>query len=167
MTVPMIAARGKNGVRARIHHRFTEESRRSSARFSLGRAGVLHYHRCMPAERPRDCIVIEELEVNARIGVPEAERAAPQRLTLSLTLWPTTQFGGLEDELAKTVNYSAVARAVQEFVGARADKLIETLADGIASHLLEEFPLQRVRIELRKFVLPDAKFVAAICERRA
>ncbi len=121
----------------------------------------------MSYERSQDCILIEELEVNARIGVPDAERSVAQRLTLTLTLWPTTQFSGLEDELAKTVNYSAVARAVQEFVGGRADKLIETLADAIALHLLRTFDLRRVRIELHKFVLPDAKFVAAVCERHA
>ena len=33
-------------------------------------------------------IRIQHLEVQAHIGVPEDERASPQRLTLNLTLWP-------------------------------------------------------------------------------
>lgn len=117
------------------------------------------------APTARDLILIDELEISAHIGVPDAERSQPQRLTASITISSAHGFAGLEDELAKTVDYSAVAREVKQFVAARNDKLIETLADAIASHLLETFSLERVRIELRKFVLPDAKFVAAICER--
>ena len=119
----------------------------------------------MSEEANADCICIKELEVTARIGVPDAERAKSQRLTVSLILWPTNQFDDLADDLTRTANYSAVARVVQKFVDGRADKLIETLADAIASHLLKEFPLRRVQVELRKFVLPNAKFVAAVCDR--
>lgn len=114
-----------------------------------------------------DTIRIDELELTAYVGVPDEERSKPQRLTISLTLWPIAGFSALRDDLAKTVNYSAVAEEVQRFVSERRDKLIETLADAMAMHLLRAFALQRVRIELRKFVLPNAKFVAAICERQA
>ena len=113
-----------------------------------------------------DRIHIEELELSARIGVPDDERAEPQRLTVSITMWAATGFDEMQNDLKKTIDYAAVARETQQFVTTRADKLIETLADGIALHLLAAFGLQRVKIELRKFVLPDAKFVAAICERR-
>lgn len=115
----------------------------------------------------RDSIYIHELALNACVGVPDEERAKPQRLTVSITLWPSQGFDELADDLNKTVNYAEVAREVHRLVAERADKLIETLADAIASHLLRKFHLQRVRIELHKFVLPDAKFVAAICERAA
>ncbi len=114
-----------------------------------------------------DSIHIQELALDACVGVPDEERANPQRLTVSITLWPSRGFSEVADDLSKTVNYSAVAREVHHFVDGRADKLIETLADAIALHLLRTFNLQRVRIELHKFVLPDAKFVAAICERPA
>ncbi|MDQ6912139.1 MAG: dihydroneopterin aldolase [Verrucomicrobiota bacterium] len=114
-----------------------------------------------------DCIHIHELALDACVGVPDEERANSQRLTVSITLWPSHGFSELADDLNKTVNYSAVVREVHHFVGSRADKLIETLADAIALHLLRTFDLPRVRIELHKFVLPDAKFVAAICERQA
>src|SRR5450432_2312944 len=104
-----------------------------------------------------DSIHIQELELSVRIGVPDDERAKPQRLTVSITIWPSNAFDELKDDLTKTVNYSAVACEVQQFVSSRTDKLIETLADAIASHILQKFSVQRVRIELRKFVLPDAK----------
>ena len=41
-------------------------------------------------------IRIQQLEVQAHIGVPEDERASPQRLTLNLTLWPMCQIGHCE-----------------------------------------------------------------------
>jgi phosphoglycolate phosphatase/dihydroneopterin aldolase len=46
-------------------------------------------------------------------------------------------------------------------------KLIETLADEVALHLLARFGLREVEIELRKFILPDTKFVSVRIVRTA
>ncbi len=108
-----------------------------------------------------DLIHIRELEISACVGVPDAERAKPQRLTVSITLWPMAGFHELDDQLEKTVNYADVCREVKEFVAGRNDKLIETLGDAIARHLLRAFPLRRVRLELRKFILPEVE----LCRR--
>jgi dihydroneopterin aldolase len=107
-----------------------------------------------------DAIHIQELEIAARVGVPDEERAKRQRLTISITIWPKVSFSELRDQLAETVNYSAVCRQVKAFVSGRADRLIETLAEEIAAELLRRFPIAQLRLELRKFVLPDAKYVA-------
>lgn len=119
----------------------------------------------MAEEENGDVILIHELEVDARVGVPEEERSQAQRLLLSIKLWPQTPFDEMRDEIDRTVNYATVSREVQEFASQRIYKLIETLADEIAAHLLRLFPLQRVEIELRKFVLPDAKYVAVFLAR--
>ncbi len=107
-----------------------------------------------------DAIHIEALELTARIGVPDDERKTPQRLTVSLTLWPSAGFVQLEDEIGRTVNYAEVCRVVKEVVSARTDKLIETMAEAIATRLLQNFPVCRIQLELRKFILPDVRFVA-------
>jgi FolB domain-containing protein len=107
-----------------------------------------------------DAIHIQDLELEGRVGVPDEERAKPQRLTLSITIWPSGGFRQLDDELGKTVNYAEVCREVKHFVSGRTDRLIETLAEEIAAELLRRFPIAQVRLELRKFVLPDAKHVA-------
>ena len=112
-----------------------------------------------------DRIHIHQLELAARVGVPEKERAAPQRLTVSITLWPQQQTEGLQDDIAKTVNYSKVCEETKKFVLGCSDKLIETLADRMASHLLQLFPIEKVEIELRKFVLPDADYVSVTVTR--
>jgi phosphoglycolate phosphatase len=115
---------------------------------------------------PNDEIRIEELELFARVGVPDAERAQPQRLTISLSLQPLNSFHHLGDELGRTVDYAAVREEAQSFVRERSDKLIETLGDAMAAHLLERFPIARVELELRKFVLPETKYVAVKVARR-
>ncbi len=103
---------------------------------------------------------VEELEIQARIGVTEEERAHAQCLQINLTVWPLEPFANLRDDIGMAVDYTRLCALVRETAERRADRLIETLATEMANALLERFPISRVRIELRKFVLPDAKFSA-------
>ncbi len=114
-----------------------------------------------------DEIHIDQLEVSTHIGVPEQERAAPQRLTVSISFWPHQQARDLADNIHKAVNYSAVAEETKSFVRDQSVNLIETLADLLAAHLLKTFPIQKVTVELRKFPLQDAKYVSATVTRTA
>ena len=109
-------------------------------------------------------IHISQLELMAHIGVPDQERANPQRLTVSLTLWPA-HGAEFNDEINRTVNYVAVCAETKKFVAERRDKLIETLVDALAAHLLEIFEIRRITIELRKFILPDVEFVSVTVTR--
>ena len=114
-----------------------------------------------------DEIHIEQLQVFTRIGVPEKERANPQRLTVNISLWPYEKTSDLADNIEQTVNYSSVAEETKHFVGDQSLSLIETLADRLASHLLKSFPIQRVTVEIRKFPLSDAKYVSTTVTRIA
>src|SRR6266705_3319293 len=107
-----------------------------------------------------DCIHIEQLEIFAHVGVPDEERATVQRLIFNITFWPMHNAWELEDEIGRTVNYAALCTETKKFVHDRSDRLIETLADALASHLLEVFEIRRITIEVRKFVLPDVQFVS-------
>lgn len=113
-----------------------------------------------------DLIHVAQLALTTHIGVPEAERAAPQRLTVSLTLEPGHDFRQLEDELGRTVDYFAVCEAVKTLAAGRSRRLIETLAEEIAAHLLERFPLVAVEVELRKYILPETEYVAVRLRRK-
>ena len=114
-----------------------------------------------------DEVHIEQLEVSTRIGVPEEERANPQKLTVSISLWPYQKTRDLTDNIEQTVNYSAVAEETRNFLRDHSMNLIETLADRLAAHLLKSFPIQKVTIEVRKFPLSDAKYVSATVTRIA
>ena len=112
-------------------------------------------------------IHIEQLDVFTCIGVPEEERVNPQKLTVSISFWPYRKTSDLADHIERTVNYSAVAEETKNFVRDQSVSLIETLADQLAGHLLKKFPIQKVTIELRKFVLQDAKYVSITLTRTA
>ncbi len=114
-----------------------------------------------------DTIVLSELEVFYRVGVPDAERARPQRLLLSLEMEPRDGFGSAAaaDDLAQTIDYFAVSRRLLALGEGREWRLIETLAVEIADLVLREFAAARVQVEVRKFILTEARYVAVKVER--
>ena len=114
-----------------------------------------------------DEVRIEQLEVFTVIGVLEHERKGLQRLTVSISFWPYERAQDLADNIERAVNYSAVAEETKRFAREQAFSLVETLADRLASHLLKNFPIQKVTIELRKFALQDAKYVSVTVTRTA
>jgi len=112
-----------------------------------------------------DSIFIDSLELTTHIGVPDAERETAQRLTVSLLLETMPNFSKIGDDLAETVDYFQVCECVKALAKARPRHLIETLAVEIAELLLAKFSLCAVEVELRKFILPDTRFVAVKIRR--
>jgi len=128
----------------------------------LGRVTATDVSEFNPAA---DRLHVEQLEVDARIGVTAEERANPQRLVINLTIWPNTVFENLHDDIERAINYVELCRATREFVQSREWKLIETLASDLSSHLIEKFLIQTVQIEVQKFVLPNTAYVSATVRR--
>ena len=107
-----------------------------------------------------DLITISDLEVHYRVGVTEAERAQPQRLLLSVAMeHDFTQAGG-SDDLADTIDYHAVAQQLLHFGDDCHWELLETLATDIASMILDDFKARRVTVEVKKFIIPHARYVS-------
>jgi dihydroneopterin aldolase len=119
------------------------------------------------ADSCSDEIHIEQLEVSSVIGVSEHERKAPQRLTINVSFWPRRETRDMDDKIDQTINYAMVAEETQSFVHGQAVNLIETLADALAAHLLKNFPIQKITVEIRKFPLEHAKYVSATVTRSA
>lgn len=116
---------------------------------------------------PDDQIHIEQLRLFGRVGVSDAEREKPQALAINITLWPSRRIDDLDDQIDQATDYAAVCEETQDFIKQREDHLIETLANSVAMFLLNRFSVRQVRIELRKFVLPDAAYTAVIVTRIA
>ncbi len=112
-----------------------------------------------------DAIHVEALELFAHVGVPDEERSAAQRLSFNLTFWPVRPSSELHDEIGKAVDYANVCAEVKRFVVSRRDKLIETLANALALHLLEAFEIRKITVELRKYILPEVEFVSVTVTR--
>ena len=107
-----------------------------------------------------DKITISDLEVFYRVGVPDAERAKPQRLLISVEMTRDFAAAATADDLTKTIDYDAVTRRLLKFGESRSWKLIERLAADIAKMILAEFALDTVSVEVKKFVVPEARYVA-------
>lgn len=110
-------------------------------------------------------IGIQGLEVRAKVGVLEEERAVPQRLLMDLRFSSRTQPNELNDDLTQTVDYNRVSLRIAEMVAERPRKLIETLADEIAEKLLKEFSLSWIELTVKKFILPNTEWVAVNVRR--
>src|SRR4051812_12913040 len=76
-----------------------------------------------------DVIRICDLEVSYRVGVPDAERARPQRLLLDVRMEHDFRPAAATDDLTKTIDYFAVAQKLLKFGQGREWKLIEKLAE--------------------------------------
>jgi 7,8-dihydroneopterin aldolase/epimerase/oxygenase len=114
-----------------------------------------------------DSVHIEQLEIFSRVGVTDNERSNPQRLTLTITAWPKDGFDNIGDDITRAVNYSAFGATSRDFATEHSFHLIETFAVELAQLLLQKFPIRKIRIELRKFVLPNAQHVSVSVTRTA
>ena len=112
-----------------------------------------------------DQIIISKLELQTCIGATDEERSQPQQILASLTLEPEKGFIGVNDLLNRTVDYDAAAQAVKDLASTGRRALVETLAEEIATLLIQRFQLAAAEVELRKFVLPDTEFVGVRVRR--
>jgi FolB domain-containing protein len=112
-----------------------------------------------------DIIHIQDLEVFYRVGVPDEERAQPQRLLLDIQLHLDFRPAAASDDLTKTINYFAVTQQLLKFGEGRDWKLIEKLAEDIAATLISTYRSTRVRVEVKKFIIPQTKHISVAIER--
>jgi dihydroneopterin aldolase len=107
-----------------------------------------------------DTITLRDLEVHYHIGVPDEERVHPQRLLISVEMETDIRRAAAGDDLAHTINYYAVSQRLLGLGRGRSWRLIETLVSEIADLVLREFGARRVHVEVRKFIIPEARHVS-------
>ncbi|MBW8864479.1 MAG: dihydroneopterin aldolase [Verrucomicrobia bacterium] len=110
-------------------------------------------------------ISIVDLEVFYRVGVPDTERARPQRLLLTVELESDFTAAARSDSIADTIDYFAVTQRLLKFGEGREWKLIEKLATDIASTVLKEFKPKAVSVEVKKFIIPQARYISVQIKR--
>jgi 7,8-dihydroneopterin aldolase/epimerase/oxygenase len=113
-------------------------------------------------------ISLVDLEVFYRVGVPDAERAQPQRLLLTIEMESDFFAAAKSDSIADTIDYFAVTQRLLKFGDGKSWKLIEKLAADIADTILAEFKPADVVVEVKKFIIPQARHVSvALTKRRS
>lgn len=105
-------------------------------------------------------ISIVDLEVFYHVGVPDAERAQPQRLLLTIEMDFDFSKAAKLDSITDTIDYFAVSQRLLKFGDGKNWKLIEKLASDIADTILTAFKPKAVSVEIKKFVIPQARHIS-------
>lgn len=110
-------------------------------------------------------VELEGLEVIGRHGV-EAEERREGRVFL-YDVWLEVSEAARSDRIEDAVDYREVAACVREVSDGTDFHLLEALAGAVADAIAERFPVERVRVRVRKPAPPGlvAEFSAATCER--
>ncbi|HZL44531.1 MAG TPA: dihydroneopterin aldolase [Verrucomicrobiae bacterium] len=110
-------------------------------------------------------ISIVDFEVFYCVGLGDEERANPQRLLVTVDLDYDFSSASVSDRIEKTINYQTVADRLLKFGTGRSWKLIEKVVASVADMILAEFRPQAVTVELKKFTVPQARYVSVTVTR--
>lgn len=104
-----------------------------------------------------DRIFLRGVQVHGFHGVFDEERRLGQRFVFDVDFWVDASAYAATDDHTRAVSYADVHATVVEIATGPAVALIETLAENVASALLQRFPaIERVRVELHKPSAPIA-----------
>lgn len=118
---------------------------------------------CSMAQRtPRsaDRLLIHDLAASCRIGVTEAERAAPQPVWFDLELAIDAAKAAKRDNVRDAVDYARLVSEVRGLVESRSWNLLETIAEAVAARMLRGFDTPRVVVRVKKRALPEIDYAA-------
>jgi dihydroneopterin aldolase len=114
-----------------------------------------------------DAILIRDLRVEALIGIHRRERHAKQTLSIDLDIGVPGTAVFASDKVADTIDYEQVALRIRELAASGHFRLVETVADKIATLLMQDFGAPWAKVSVAKIgILPNAKFVGVTIERR-
>ncbi|MBC1471319.1 dihydroneopterin aldolase [Listeria seeligeri] len=98
-----------------------------------------------------DKIYLNELAFYGYHGVLSEENKLGQKFIISLVLGLSTKKAGISDNVNDTVSYADVYKTVKEIAEGKPFKLIEALAEKIATEVLVNYPLlNEVTVKLIK-----------------
>jgi 7,8-dihydroneopterin aldolase/epimerase/oxygenase len=97
-----------------------------------------------------DRIVVGGIRFHARHGATRIEREMGVRYSVSVVMERDLSGSMRSDALADTVDYARVHQVVLEVARHNSFHLMETLAGQVASRLLADFPIDAVRVKVRK-----------------
>jgi 7,8-dihydroneopterin aldolase/epimerase/oxygenase len=97
-----------------------------------------------------DRITLRGMRFMGRHGVNPEEQVTAQPFEVDVILRTELSRPATTDELADTIDYSAVFRIAAEIVENRSYRLIERLAGAIAEAVLAAFPIDDVEVRVRK-----------------
>ena len=95
-------------------------------------------------------IILEGIEVIARIGLLEEEQYAPQDLRVSLEITYDFETIRESDEISSGVDYRELISSVRTFCSSYDGKTLERFAHLLAIRLKNDFPIHHVKLSVDK-----------------
>ena len=96
-----------------------------------------------------DFIFIEEMRVEANVGIYDRERVTPQMVEINLT-FGVPDAAAADDDIAKTIDYAVVIERIRKELAERHFNLLETLGEYVIKLMLDEFGAPWVKISIAK-----------------
>ncbi len=97
-----------------------------------------------------DIVFIRDLEIETIIGIYDWERKIRQTVCLNLEMGTDIRRAAATDRIEDTLDYKSVAKRLIGFVEKSEFGLVETLAERCTEIVLNEFPVQWLRLRLDK-----------------
>lgn len=97
-----------------------------------------------------DTIFLHDLRIDTVVGIWDWERRIRQTVSIDLEMGSDIRRAAATDSIDDTLNYKAVAKRVQQFVGESSFQLVETMAEKVANLILEEFEVPWVQVRVNK-----------------
>ena len=118
---------------------------------------------------PLRCLFLKNMVLDAHIGVFPHEQGVTQRIRVSVHFGvdDRTDLEVGPDDLSRTVSYERVVQLVHRIVREGDVRLVETLAERIASGVLSDDRVRVVRVRIEKLdVFEEIEAVGVEIERR-
>ncbi len=113
-----------------------------------------------------DIVYLNDLRIDTIIGIYDWERRTRQTVILDIEMGADIKRAAETDSIENTLDYKAVAKRLFTYVGESEFNLVETLAERIATLLLEEFRVPWCRVRLnKKGAVRGVRDVGVIIER--
>ena len=113
-----------------------------------------------------DQILINDLRVEAILGVYDWERSTPQPILINAVLFVDTRLSGERDDLSASVDYAKLIERLQAHTQNAHRLTVEALAADLARLCLENPEVQRVRLRVEKpQAITNARSVGIEIER--
>ena len=114
-----------------------------------------------------DRLMIQELTAECRLGVYEWEQEKLQTVWIDLELAIDSARVAKTDDVKDAIDYGRLVTSVKQLAQEKSYRLLETIAEAIASLILSQFETSEVRVRVKKRALPGIGYAAVEVERKA
>lgn len=97
-----------------------------------------------------DKIIMKGMQFYGRHGVFPEEKAMGQKFIIDLKMSLDLSKAGTTDDLAHTPNYADIYADVKNITTQKNFNLIEALAEEIADHILAHYPIEKIKVKVKK-----------------